>query len=170
MLINNQQKELIFHCCSGNLHEINKLLANMATVDFEDEERNSPLNTAVINKKYDVVNLLIMHGANIHYIDGANTSLLHLAPTLMMFDLLLSHGMDVHFCEQQEDSPLYYQKNNFPVAQKMIDLGVKYKHLSLNNFSKEMVDYIEQYEIKKEKDNLENKLNTAANQTNKIKL
>jgi ankyrin repeat protein len=176
MELNDFECQLIFLSITGNVQEAKKILPLISSVNFEDNNRNSPLNMAVANKQYDMLAFLIQNGGNLHYIDKANTCLWHMVKDLTMFNTLIDYGMDVHLMENDEDSPLnHFKSQHTDIAKKMIDFGVSYKHLQWEHFPADLLKHIEDYEMKQkiyeEKEALEQHFNShTSNQTHKIKL
>lgn len=169
------EREILYSCIIGDTQKLYQLMPYVSHLNFEDEERNSPLLLAVINEQYSVIELLIKHGADLHHIDGSSFNLLNLVKTEKMFNFLLDYGMDVHLQEMSESSPFWSHggSNNdehIKIIRKMLHLGVKYTHLDYKSFSQKTLECITHFEIYFEKDKLEQKISQKKTDKKGVKI
>lgn len=82
---------------SGNLGRLRELLTSST---FDPARLDSVLTEAVIYGRFEVVRLLLEHGAPVnHRLGLERTPLFYATRSRAMIDLLLSHGADIHACD-----------------------------------------------------------------------
>ncbi|XP_044262321.1 ankyrin repeat and KH domain-containing protein 1-like [Tribolium madens] len=119
---------------SGNLKGVENYVSWKYPLDFiERNGYESPLTTAIVAKKYDIVKYLVENGVNVDYKDGKNCAPLHLAVyeecPLDILKLLINKDASI---KKQSDgqSPQNTQNYNEPLfspIQEAIWSGQLYK-------------------------------------------
>lgn len=156
-------------CSDNNVALIKELLPQIDNLNYRFAH-NSPIWHAISNDSLKLVDLFIEHGARLN----EDYSVIHGVQSIAMLEKLISYGLDIHYEEDLTDSPLYCIAihTELDVAQKLIELGVKYQHLDFSespNRKQKMMTFIAKFEAKKEKDYLEWQIHSN-DKMNKIKL
>ena len=89
---------------------VNLLISNKADINSLNEETQSPLHKAVMEKQDNIANLLILSGANINAIDSKFNTPLHLACFKEYNDianLLIKNKADINIQNLEKNTPLH---------------------------------------------------------------
>ena len=95
----------------GDLDQINRLLETGATADVMDENSNTPLYVAVGQGHKDVVELLILKGANVNAVCWLGYTPLHWAVAALggqteLAELLVAKGASIDAVDHKGKTPL----------------------------------------------------------------
>ena len=115
----------------GDIESLESYL-NSPEVDLtvKDSIGETPLHVAVENNNYQIVQLLLEHGADVNILDDYNDTPLHLASAkdlnISIVQLLLEHGADVEIRENRNgDTPLHLASynGNYQIVQLLLEHG-----------------------------------------------
>lgn len=104
----------LLHCAvaGGAVSSVEYLLSLHPDLEAKDEDGLTPLCSAMCCLDTDLVELLVMNGADIHakHADNKNYSYLHIAAEIKHtagVRILLTHGLDVHVLDDQGGTALH---------------------------------------------------------------
>lgn len=101
------EKDLLKACQANNIKATKEALLHINDVNFFDHLGNSPLWYCVIDNHFEILDLLIKHGANLYEKNYQDHSILGGLSSIKMLHTLLEYGMDIHYDEENLNSPLY---------------------------------------------------------------
>ncbi len=93
----------------GTSAELKSKIAEGFDVNKCDEEGNSPLLLAAVNRRSDLMYVLLENGADVNFVKEPGVTALGIACMFddwSMVDLLITHGADVNYCAPNGESTL----------------------------------------------------------------
>ena len=91
----------------GDIEAVKQLLAAGADLNEKDEDfRWTPLQHAIMSGQLEVVRILIKYNSDIHVRDDNGCTLLHLAQTKEIAELLIGEGADINASGPSKSCPL----------------------------------------------------------------
>ena len=118
----------------GDVEAVKQLLAANADLDEKDEEfRWTPLQHAIMSGQLDVVRILIKYNSDIHVRDDNGCTLLHLAQTKEIAELLINEGANINANGPSKSSPLSSAASdgNKEVAEFLIRQGANVNSIDI---------------------------------------
>lgn len=113
---------------SGQIHSMDKLLANGLDIDNVDKDGLTALHRAIIGKKEAVISHLLRKGANPHVRDRDGATPLHYAVqvgAMQTVKLLIKYNVDINAADNEGWTPLHIaiQSRNRIIAKRLLVNG-----------------------------------------------
>ncbi|XP_071037934.1 serine/threonine-protein phosphatase 6 regulatory ankyrin repeat subunit B-like [Parasteatoda tepidariorum] len=97
---------------AGTKKTFELLTAHGADINAENLENNTPLHFAVMNRKDEIVKLLLKKGADVEAKNCLDETPLFSAGTKKTFELLIAHGADINAKSSEGYTPLHFAVMN----------------------------------------------------------
>lgn len=138
-ILPTSQKVTPLHCAAKNGHvfTVELLVKAGADLDARDYADNTPMAMAVINGHLKVVELLVKLGANVDVVNSQGRSLVHLAKTWEMIELLVRSGAPLNTKDLEGSTPVIAAINteNFELLEYLARAGAKVDELDKDGFT-----------------------------------